>query len=166
MSIPSGEEGNELALLQTRASTLAGSSAFLSSIMSGSSKSAGITNHTPASRDIDGAAQVLNSPLEYKRWLVAYAEHLSAEGEDRALRELCLSLLGPARPLSPAEKSASETEGLQLQDGLGSWKAKILGMDKRVLLRDEVMKAIAQGGNAHRLLAEMLELLQEVEPST
>ena len=169
MSIPSGEEGNELAVLQTRASTLAGGSAFLSSVMSGGHGLQKVQESQITRRHLEtliGAAQVLNSPLEYKRWLVAYAEHLSAEGDDPALRELCLSLLGPPRPLSPAEKSAAETDGLQLQDGLGSWKAEILGLDKRRLLRDEVMKAIAQGGNAQGLLAEMLELLQEVEPST
>jgi len=167
MSIPSGEEGNELALLQMRASTIAGGSAFLSSIMSGGYGLQKEKEESQITRrhleTLIGAAQVLNSPLEYKRWVTAYAEYLATEGDERTLRELCVSLLGPPRPLSPAEKSASESAGLQLQDGLGPWKPTVLGLDKRALLRDEVMKAIAQGGNTQRLLAELLELLQEAE---
>lgn len=37
---------------------------------------------------------------EYRRWLVAYAQHLTKDADEARLREICMDLLGPVRGCS------------------------------------------------------------------
>jgi len=87
-------------------------------------------------------AFALQSPIEYKHWLLAYVRRLGADADTNKLTELCDSLLG-----SP------HTAGADLL---------ILGMSKRSLLR-EVLPIMSQTRLLQRLVANYKEQLDEIE---
>jgi protein HIRA/HIR1 len=98
------------------------------------------------------AAEMMGSQAEYRAWLRAYVRHLAAEGADAQapLRELCHAMLGPL--------SARVEGGVD-----GDWAASVAGLEKRVLLRETVLPALAANRASQRLVGEMDELLEVAE---
>mmetsp|Transcript_14114 Transcript_14114/g.46365 ORF Transcript_14114/g.46365 Transcript_14114/m.46365 type:complete len:379 (+) Transcript_14114:1753-2889(+) len=97
------------------------------------------------------AARALNDADGYARRLRMYADQLTGAGDAPRLRELCTNLLGPLRSGGGADD--------------GAWEDSVLGRDKRTLLRETVLPAMAQNRSQliQRLLTEFLELLNEAE---
>lgn len=127
------------------------------------------------------AALALQSAADYRRWLLTYARHLSAEADEPRLRELCSELLGPPRASGAGKASASAAAGTSVQhdggaasgaDGAagqrqqdaaaGVWQPTVLGIDKRELLRKEVLRDIGRNRANQRLVNEFTELLSRV----
>jgi protein HIRA/HIR1 len=105
---------------------------------------------------VAGAA-LLKSAAEFKAWLAAYVRHLATEcgddpsttfvGAESQLREVCTEFLGP----------------LSASISVDTWASEILGIKKRTLLREVIIPTIAANGNAQRLVAEVVELLEAAE---
>jgi protein HIRA/HIR1 len=108
------------------------------------------------------SAEILGSKNEYRTWLRAYVRHLAAEGpEEQAqvpLRELCMSLLGP---LSGAVDADDAGEGVS--GNVGRWVSQVAGSEKRTLLREVVLPALAANRASQRLVSEIDELLVVAE---
>lgn len=94
----------------------------------------------------------LRSEVEYRQWLLAYVRHLTREGDEVRLREVCQELLGP--PINDPSQLAS----------IG-WQPVKLGLVRRQFLRAEVLPAMASNFTIQRLAQEFLELLKEIEDS-
>jgi len=94
------------------------------------------------------SAQALNSPKEYKFWLVNYVRKLTTDANESKLRELCSFLLGPPDKISDMKKS--------------SWKSTILALPKRELLKD-LMPIISENRGLQRFVNEFREALQQLE---
>ena len=109
------------------------------------------------------SAEILGSKHEYRTWLRAYVRHLAAEGpEEQAqvpLRELCVSLLGPLS--GPVEKGDAAGEGGP--GNAGRWVSRVAGAEKRTLLREVVLPALAANRASQRLVSEIDELLVVAE---
>ena len=79
----------------------------------------------------------------------------AGEGDDGRLRELCMELLGQGQ------------QAVSDEPGIHDWSPKICGLDKRKLLRDEVLKRLADKHLAiRRVKAEILDLLASVQDET
>ncbi|XP_061586292.1 LOW QUALITY PROTEIN: protein HIRA [Cololabis saira] len=92
------------------------------------------------------ASLALQSPAEYRYWLLVYARFLVHEGSEQRLRFLCKELLGPVH------KSAAS-----------SWEPTTLGLLKRDLLQ-ELLPVIGENLQFQRLFTEyqdQLELLRK-----
>lgn len=87
------------------------------------------------------SAKYLGSSKEYKFWLMAEIKQLAREGNVKKLRSQLEDLLGPV------------TAGTSSQ-----WEPKILGLDKRTLLR-EALRIIAGNLELQRLYSEFNEQL-------
>ncbi|CAD7701890.1 unnamed protein product [Ostreobium quekettii] len=106
------------------------------------------------------AALVLRSPKEYKRWLLLYIRHLvktvgSPEmkgDEESKLREICEGLLGPVGEAGSG--IAPQWKGRQ-------WNPKVLGMDKRTILKEEVLRLLGTKRDLQRLHNE-IDCLMEI----
>jgi protein HIRA/HIR1 len=114
------------------------------------------------------SAEILGSKNEYRTWLRAYVRHLAAEGADEQaqvpLRELCVSLLGPlsgAVVVLPVEGS-EEIDG-EGDTNAGRWVPTIAGAEKRTLLREVVLPALAANRATQRLVPEFDEMLAVAE---
>lgn len=92
------------------------------------------------------SALTLQSPQEYRYWLLIYARFLVNEGSEYRLRELCKELLGPVH------KSAAS-----------SWQPATLGLHKRELLR-EVLPVIGENLRFQRLFTEYQDQLELLRP--
>jgi protein HIRA/HIR1 len=109
------------------------------------------------------SAEILGSKHEYRTWLRAYVRHLAAEGPEEQsavpLRELCMSLLGPLS--GPVDSGDSAGEGVS--GNAGRWVATVAGAEKRTLLREVVLPALAANRASQRLVSEIDELLVVAE---
>jgi protein HIRA/HIR1 len=109
------------------------------------------------------SAEILGSKHEYRTWLRAYVRHLAAEGPEEQsavpLRELCVSLLGPLS--GPVDSGDSAGEGVS--GNAGRWVATVAGAEKRTLLREVVLPALAANRASQRLVSEIDELLVVAE---
>ena len=85
------------------------------------------------------SAKYLGSPNEYRFWLIAEVKQLAKEGNAEKLLSLFESLLGPI-------SSGSATQ----------WEPKVLGHDKRDLLRS-ALSVIAGNLELQRLYSEFRE---------
>ncbi|KAI9323328.1 WD40-repeat-containing domain protein [Dichotomocladium elegans] len=81
-------------------------------------------------------AALLNSPSEYKQWLLIYAKKLSMENSQNKTKELCQWLIGP--PLYNNGKA---------------WEEAVLGLLKRDLLK-EVLPLLGHNRQMQRLISE------------
>ncbi|GBG66406.1 hypothetical protein CBR_g60059 [Chara braunii] len=97
------------------------------------------------------SALALQSPQEYKSCLLAYVRHLTREGDEGRLREVCEDLFG--MPSSSAHGPAERED------------AFVLGMRKRHLLRNDVLPVMAGNRKIQRLLNEFLDLVTDMEPN-
>ncbi len=70
----------------------------------------------------------------------------AGEGDEVRLRELCRELIGPVR-----------------LGQRGNGGPRVLGMDTRVLLRDQVLRLLGTNRSQQRLVAEFMEQLRECE---
>ncbi|KAG0272841.1 HIR complex subunit [Linnemannia exigua] len=83
------------------------------------------------------SAQVLGSPVEFKRWLRCYAQQLAHESSVARVEELCKYLLGPVY-------QGGERSG---------WQVTILGHQKRELLR-ELLPVLSSNRSLQRIVKE------------
>lgn len=100
------------------------------------------------------AAQALGSATEYKAWLGTYARSLSDAGDESRLRELADSLLGPP----PGSNANSD-----IADGPGSWVPTVLGLAKRDLLREVVLREMARNRGLGGLLQRCRQALDDIQ---
>ncbi|KAJ3132949.1 HIR complex subunit [Physocladia obscura] len=84
-------------------------------------------------------ATVLESPTEYRRWLLLYARKLSDEGIVAKVKELCDDLLG----------------GLSLSNG-----GEIMGLSKRSLLK-EILPILASNRDLQRIIDSYYEFIAQ-----
>lgn len=84
---------------------------------------------------------ILNSPLEYKHWLLTLAQHLVETTHTARLKELLDFLLGPVY--------ATE-----------AWDSKILGQLSKRGLFEEVLNMMPTNTKLQRLYLEYKELLE------
>ena len=75
------------------------------------------------------------------------------------LRELCMSLLGPLS--GPVDSGDLAGEGVS--GNAGRWVATVAGAEKRTLLREVVLPALAANRASQRLVSEIDELLVVAE---
>jgi protein HIRA/HIR1 len=87
------------------------------------------------------------------------------EADEVRLRELCQELLGPSYVGSSSETSHGEQEPLTTQRGgsAAEWLPHVLGLDKRRLLREEVLRDMGRNRSNQRLVSEFAQLLDVVE---
>ncbi|GAA5970462.1 hypothetical protein JCM21900_003136 [Sporobolomyces salmonicolor] len=95
------------------------------------------------------AAVALDSPSEYRAFLIAYAKKLADEGLRSKAEELIKELLGPVYN-KPGKKVEDE------------WSATVLGLNKRELLRDVVLRELAKERVTKPLAEEYQKLLREI----
>eukprot|EP00798_Chlamydomonas_sp_ICE-L_P018441 gene18441-24916_t len=81
------------------------------------------------------AAKAMDSPMEWRRWLITYVRQLSADAD----------------------------ESSHPSDAPGSWQPSVMGLDKRQILKNEVLKEVARNRSNQRLVLEVLDLIKEVE---
>ncbi len=106
------------------------------------------------------AAEMLGSGEEYKAWLGTYARSLAETGDEERLRELADSLLGP-----PPGSNDHEQQHQQRQQP-GAWVPTIMGMSKRGLLREVVLRETARNRSLGGLLQRCSQALDEIEAAT
>ncbi|KAL4441231.1 hypothetical protein ABPG77_011468 [Micractinium sp. CCAP 211/92] len=113
-------------------------------------------------------ALALQSPQEYRRWLLAYARFLAEQGDAGRLAEVCASLLGDASGGGGSggrgDTDMAEAAGASGGDGgeLVAWQPAILGLPKRELLR-EVLKEMSRNRSLQRTTQTYLDALGELE---
>ncbi|KAK4760566.1 hypothetical protein SAY87_005459 [Trapa incisa] len=96
----------------------------------------------------------LKSPNEYRQCLLSYIRFLAREADERRLREICESFLGP--PTGMVEASSSDMKD-------PPWDPFVLGMKKHKLLREDILPAMASNRKVQRLLNEFMDLLSEYD---
>ncbi|KXZ49330.1 hypothetical protein GPECTOR_22g924 [Gonium pectorale] len=112
------------------------------------------------------AAAALQSPAEWRQWLAAYVRRLAADEDEVRLRDLISELLGPRAPppRRPASGAAGEPPPLGTSvAGAGSWSPVILGLDKRRILREVVLREVAKNRAYQLLVSEVLDSLKHIE---
>lgn len=114
-------------------------------------------------------ALALQSPGEYRRWLLAYAAFLAEQADAARLSEVCTALLGGpggaagAGDVNMAEASGSGAAVGGNSSGGGSvWQPTVLGLQKRELLR-EVLKEMSRNRGLQRTTQTYLDALTELE---
>lgn len=121
-------------------------------------------------------ALALQSPQEYRRWLLAYARFLAEQGDAPRLAEVCSALLGDGS--SAAGTGGGDAEMADAADGAaaaggggghgagteaaGAWEPTVLGLAKRDLLR-EVLKEMSRNRSLQRTTQGFLDALSEIE---
>ncbi|GAA5999728.1 hypothetical protein JCM10207_005881 [Rhodosporidiobolus poonsookiae] len=95
------------------------------------------------------AAVALDSPAEYRAFLQAYAKKLAEEGLRSKAEELVRELLGPVY----------HKPGVKDED---VWSPTILGLQKRDLLRDPVLRELARSRTTQALASEYQDTLKKV----
>jgi len=98
--------------------------------------------------------ETLESSIEYRRWLLAYVRFLVSENLQERLREVCNDLIGPPFQSSKSNSQSKRTNGI--------WQPHIMGMEKRLLLRDEVLPIVASNLSFQRIYSDYYEQLQNV----
>ncbi len=110
-------------------------------------------------------ALALQSPQEYRRWLLAYARFLAEQGDAGRLAEVCASLLGDASG-GGGSGGGGDTDMAEAAGGDSAgavaWQPAILGLPKRELLR-EVLKEMSRNRSLQRTTQTYLDALGELE---
>jgi protein HIRA/HIR1 len=121
-------------------------------------------------------ALALQSPQEYRRWLLAYARFLAEQADAGRLSEVCSALLGGGGgQLAAGEQGgdadmpdAAAASGSGGEAGAGAgcaadgWQPAVLGLPKRELLRD-VLREMSRNRSLQRTTQTFLDALTEVE---
>lgn len=97
------------------------------------------------------AAIVLGSAAEYKRWLSTYATFLADQGDEERFEELCRELVGGV-----------VVGGEEKEEGGDGWNPEILGMSKRKLLRDDVLRVLGTNREMQRVVAKYKDILEDL----
>ncbi|KAK9830498.1 hypothetical protein WJX72_012086 [[Myrmecia] bisecta] len=141
----------ELSRIQAEAGGSSSSAAMLAGLATGRGRAA---EESRAHLETNmAAALAMQSPQEYRRWLLTYVRHLAGEVDQVRLREICEDLLGPPRYSSRHRSQAGRAPG--------GWEPQVLGLDKRKLLREEVLRDMGRANQ--RLASEFLDLLEAAE---
>lgn len=103
------------------------------------------------------SALAMQSPQEWRRWLVTYVRQLAADEDEARLKEILNELLGPIR-WSPTTHGAASAPGK-------GWEPKIMGQDKRQILRYDVLREVSRvrSPSMQSLATQSLEALKEAE---
>ena len=119
-------------------------------------------------------ALALQSPQEYRRWLLAYARFLAEQADAGRLSEVCSALLGGGgSQLAASEQcgdadmpDAAAASGSGGEAGVGAaageWQPLVLGLFKRELLRD-VLREMSRNRSLQSTTQTFLDALTEVE---
>ncbi|KZV52578.1 protein HIRA [Dorcoceras hygrometricum] len=97
------------------------------------------------------SALSLRSPNEYRQCLLSYIRFLTREADECRLREVCESFLGP--PIGMVESGSADSK-------THDWDLRA-GMNKHILLQEDILPAMASNRNVQRLLNEFMDLLSE-----
>ncbi|PRW57352.1 uroporphyrinogen decarboxylase [Chlorella sorokiniana] len=114
-------------------------------------------------------ALALQSPAEYRRWLLAYARFLAEQGDSPRLGEVCSALLGggsAAAAGGDAEMADAEAaDGTAAAEGgeaAGAWQPTVLGLSKHELL-GEVLKEMGRNRHLQRTTQSFLDALSDMK---
>jgi protein HIRA/HIR1 len=108
------------------------------------------------------AAIVLGSASEYKRWLSTYATFLADQGDEERFEELCRELVGGVVVGGSGGDGVGEEEEEGGGGGEGGWTPEILGMSKRKLLRDDVLRVLGTNREMQRVVAKYRDILEDL----
>jgi protein HIRA/HIR1 len=108
------------------------------------------------------AAIVLGSASEYKRWLSTYATFLADQGDEERFEELCRELVGGVVVGGGGGDGVGEEEVEGGEWGGGGWTPEILGMSKRKLLRDDVLRVLGTNREMQRVVAKYRDILEDL----
>jgi len=97
---------------------------------------------------------VLKSPDEYKHWLAAYTKRLAMEGDEGRLRTLCGSLASGDGVSQPSALLGLLAEEDELEALRKASRTRVLGLDKKSLLSEVVIPAIASNKHLQNLVVE------------
>ncbi|KAK5577832.1 hypothetical protein RB653_002780 [Dictyostelium firmibasis] len=112
-------------------------------------------------------AQVLESSLEYKHWLLIYTKYLTNCCNIVKLTDLCTDLLGPSSTLNLNGNNHhhNHTTGMSMENtnpfsnSLSTpWESTILGLSKRSLLK-EILPIMAGNRTLQRMVGQFKESL-------
>ncbi|KAM9981637.1 hypothetical protein ACTFIY_003934 [Dictyostelium cf. discoideum] len=112
-------------------------------------------------------AQVLESSLEYKHWLLIYTKYLTNCCNIVKLTDLCTDLLGPSSTLNDRHHHHhhNHTTGMSMESNPFSnnslsipWESTILGLSKRSLLK-EILPIMAGNRTLQRMVGQFKESL-------
>ncbi|KAL6779506.1 HIRA1 [Auxenochlorella protothecoides x Auxenochlorella symbiontica] len=109
------------------------------------------------------AALALRSAEEYRSWLLKYASFLAEARDETRLRELCSDLLGPPGPASRGAPPTGAMDGVADPASSQGWEPRVLGLDKRDLLRSALLPAIARNRELQSLAARFRDALDDLQ---
>ncbi|ORX96151.1 hypothetical protein K493DRAFT_351041 [Basidiobolus meristosporus CBS 931.73] len=98
------------------------------------------------------SSKLLQSPAEYRHWLLCYARRLADEGAELRAEDLCRELLGPLYRLSNSKTMTTS-----------KWNPLILGFPKHELLR-EILPILGGNRCLQRISTEYSKSLKELAP--
>lgn len=110
----------------------------------------------------------LQSPQEYRRWLLAYARFLAEQGEAARLSEVCTSLLGPHQGAhldgggGDAEMADADAAAAAAAGEGEAWQPLVLGLPKRELL-GLVLREMSRNRALQRTTQTYHDALTELE---
>ncbi|KAF0505748.1 WD40 repeat-like protein [Gigaspora margarita] len=96
------------------------------------------------------SAELVNSPVEYKKLLFQYAQKIADEEAEYRLHELCIQLLGPTNNTDDFGGRAKS-----------NWDPFLMGMSKRQLL-EEVLTVLSSNRSLQRHVTEYKNALNKV----
>jgi hypothetical protein len=118
------------------------------------------------------ACREIRQPAEYSAWLRLYAHALADKGgqlAERQVRELCDELLGPldqpslsshSQPSLDGAPTAAHTPAAEMAETAPlAWQPGVLGLCKRMLLREVVLPELTTNRALQRILTEYLDQL-------
>lgn len=111
-------------------------------------------------------ALALQSPAEYRRWLLAYARFLAEQGDAARLGEVCAALLGGgSAAAADGDAEMADAEGGEAGgsgEAAGTWQPTVLGLSKHELL-GEVLTEMGRNRHLQRTTQPFLDALSEIK---
>lgn len=113
-------------------------------------------------------ALALQSPNEYRRWLLAYARFLAEQGDSPRLGEICSALLGGGSTAAAggdaemADAEAAEGAAGDSGEAAAAWQPTVLGLSKHELL-GEVLKEMGRNRHLQRTTQSFLDALSDTK---
>ncbi len=116
-------------------------------------------------------ALALQSPHEYRRWLLSYARFLAEQGDAPRLGEVCTALLGGGSAAAAGgDAEMADADAADGADGApagggeaaGEWQPTVLGLSKHELL-GEVLKEMGRNRHLQRTTQPFLDALADLK---
>lgn len=113
-------------------------------------------------------ALALQSPNEYRRWLLAYARFLAEQGDSPRLGEVCSALLGSGSTAAAGgdaemvDAEAAEGAAADGDEAAAAWQPTVLGLSKHELL-GEVLKEMGRNRHLQRTTQSFLDALSDMK---